>query len=288
MKLRIAMQKKGRLTDKTLKLLDLCGVEIRWTKNRLMGVSTSFPLEILLVRDDDIPNLLSSNVCDLGILGENVLFEKGGWEQKEKVIRKLGYGCCRLSIATDKNTPWESPQDLNNQKIATSYPHLVEKFLKSEQISAEIVEITGSVELTPSLGIAPYICDLVSTGTTLQANGLKEVCQIMESECVIARSKAELNDEKENLLTRLLRRIDGVQKAQTNKYVMMNAPREALSKIREILPGMELPSVMKLDGSDNKIAIHAVCSEPLFWDTMEKLKELGASSVLVVPIEKII
>ncbi len=285
----MGIQKSGRLTDKTLSLLKKCGIELNWSKNKLLGQAQGFPLELLMVRDDDIPKLVESGVCDLGIIGENVLSE--ATTNKEPLclkLRQLGYGKCRLSFAAPKDFNWQGPSSLQDLRVATSYPNIVKKFLTQYNLSAKIVEISGSVELAPALNIADVVCDIVSTGSTLQANGLKETKEIMQSQSIVIQNPNLDDHDKKKNIDRLLRRIDGVLKAQNNKYVMMNAPRAALQTIKEILPGMEEPSVMPLDEGSDKIAIHAVCQEDLFWETMEKLKEAGASSVLVVPIEKVI
>lgn len=284
--IRLAMQKSGRLTEKSLSLLKNCGLDFRWSKSKMLGTAKDFPLEVLMVRDDDIPQLLENKVSDLGLLGENVLYEKA--QSPLPVLREMGFSLCRLSFALPVNKEWNGPQTLEGLRIATSYPQLVTKYLKTHQITSQIVNITGSVELAPSLDLADCVCDLVSTGSTLKANGLKETDVVLESQCVLAASSKEFTPEKQALIDRLLQRIEGVQKAQKNKYIMMNATRSRLPEIREILPGMEQPSIMPLDGDEERIAIHTVCSEPLFWDTMEKLKDLGATSVLVVPIEKIL
>lgn len=287
--IRLSLQKSGRLTEKTLELLKGCGLDFRWSKNKLVGTDVNFPLEVLMVRDDDIPNLVHSGVSDLGVVGENVLKEASlAKDLSCPVLRPLGFGQCRLSMAIPNEMTWQGPTTLQGLRISTSYPKIVEDYLRRNDVSAEVVEISGSVELSPALNIADVVCDIVSTGSTLRANGLKETETIIQSQSVIIQNPKLQDSERLAQVDRLLNRIDGVLKARNNKYVMMNAPRTALSAIKEILPGMENPSIMSLDEDSEKIAIHAVCDEKLFWNTMEKLKAAGATSVLVVPIEKVI
>lgn len=302
--IRLAIQKSGRLTEKTLQLLEDCGMSFNWSKDRLMLQVTNFPLEILLVRDDDIPEYVRKGICELGVVGENVLRESNGVNfRSDEVLRRLGFGRCRLSLAIPESQNYQSISDLSGKKIATSYPRSLAIYLETQGIKAEIIKISGSVEITPSLGVADAICDLVSTGTTLKTNGLKEVECLFQSESVLIKNVKKSNqidkvvkggnrnnelDQKESSISRLLQRIDGVQRALNKKYIMMNAPRSALPSIKEILPGMEEPSVLPFACSPDRVAIHTVCEENIFWETMEKLKAIGASSILVVPIEKIL
>lgn len=287
-KIRLAMQKSGRLTEKTLSLLKQCGLEFQWSKKNLLGQSDDFPIELLMVRNEDIPNLLSSRVCDIGILGENTLLEEANDTLKANIVRRLGYSQCRLSLALPKDMIWSGPQTLEGKRIATSFPNLVSKYLSENNVEAVVVEVSGSVELTPSLEIADLVCDLVSTGSTLKANGLVEVEKILSSQAVLVTACSLDDNPKADLILSLLDRIDSVLKAKNKKYIMMNAPKSALDSIRDILPGMEKPSIMTLDGEDDQIAIHAVCAEDIFWETIGQLKNQGASSILVVPIEKIL
>jgi ATP phosphoribosyltransferase len=287
--IRIAIQKSGRLTEQSLKLLEDCGMSFNWSKDRLMLQVTNFPLEILLVRDDDIPEYVRKGICDLGVVGENVLREHNGQEKTMvEIILRLGFGKCRLSLAVPESSSLRSVNDLQGKRIATSYPESLKSFLKSRDIESEIIEISGSVEIAPALGVADAICDLVSTGSTLRTNGLQEIECLYQSESVIVQSSKSLSEEKQSLVDRLLRRISGVMRASCNKYIMMNAPRSALAVIRDILPGMEEPSVLPFACSSDRVAIHTVCDENVFWETMERLKAAGASSILVMPIEKIL
>ncbi len=287
--IRIAIQKSGRLTEQSLKLLEDCGMSFNWSKDRLMLQVTNFPLEILLVRDDDIPEYVRKGICDLGVVGENVLREHNGQDKAMvEIILRLGFGKCRLSLAVPESSSLKNVNDLQGKRIATSYPESLKSFLKGRDIASEIIEISGSVEIAPTLGVADAICDLVSTGSTLRTNGLQEIECLYQSESVIVQSSKPLSEEKQSLVDRLLRRINGVMRASCNKYIMMNAPRSALAAIRDILPGMEEPSVLPFACSSDRVAIHTVCDENVFWETMERLKAAGASSILVMPIEKIL
>lgn len=287
--IRIAIQKSGRLTEQSLKLLEDCGMSFNWSKDRLMLQVTNFPLEILLVRDDDIPEYVRKGICDLGIVGENVLREHNGQDKSMvEIILRLGFGKCRLSLAVPEASSLKSVSDLQGKRIATSYPESLKSYLSGLDIESEIIEISGSVEIAPTLGVADAICDLVSTGSTLRTNGLQEIECLYQSESVIVQSSKPLSEPKQSLVDRLLRRINGVMRASCNKYIMMNAPRSALAVIRDILPGMEEPSVLPFACSSDRVAIHTVCDENVFWETMERLKAAGASSILVMPIEKIL
>lgn len=287
--IRIAIQKSGRLTEQSLKLLEDCGMSFNWSKDRLMLQVTNFPLEILLVRDDDIPEYVRKGICDLGVVGENVLREHNGQEKTMvEIILRLGFGKCRLSLAVPESSSLKNVNDLQGKRVATSYPESLRSFLRERDIESEIIEISGSVEIAPALGVADAICDLVSTGSTLRTNGLQEIECLYQSESVIVQSSKALSEEKQSLVDRLLRRISGVMRASCNKYIMMNAPRSALAVIRDILPGMEEPSVLPFACSSDRVAIHTVCDENVFWETMERLKAAGASSILVMPIEKIL
>lgn len=287
--IRIAIQKSGRLTEQSLKLLEDCGMSFNWSKDRLMLQVTNFPLEILLVRDDDIPEYVRKGICDLGVVGENVLREHNGQEKTMvEIILRLGFGKCRLSLAVPESSSLKTVNDLQGKRVATSYPESLRSFLRERDIESEIIEISGSVEIAPALGVADAICDLVSTGSTLRTNGLQEIECLYQSESVIVQSSKALSEEKQSLVDRLLRRISGVMRASCNKYIMMNAPRSALAVIRDILPGMEEPSVLPFACSSDRVAIHTVCDENVFWETMERLKAAGASSILVMPIEKIL
>jgi len=293
-KLKIAIQKKGRLNDDSLALLSRCGIKFHVASHSLIVRSENLPLDILFVRDDDIPTLVMDGICDLGIVGENVLLEKEIYQQVNddktnfKLIKKLNFGLCRLSIAAPAENGYDDLTTLDGKRIATSYPGLLQKFLFDNNIDAEILTISGSVEIAPKLGMADAICDLVSTGRTLEENNLTEVAVITKSQAVLIRSNKEFSQEKLSTVELLLRRICGVTTAQESKYIMFHAPKSALAVIKNIMPGFESPTIMNLDGLIDKVAVHVVSSEGVFWSTLEKLKQLGASSILVLPIEKML
>jgi ATP phosphoribosyltransferase len=293
-RLRLAVQKSGRLTDPSLEMLNRCGLKLSRGKDQLMGYGENMPLDVLFVRDDDIPDLVQEDVCDLGLVGLNVLEEKRlelaarGHEARFQTIRMLDYGRCRLSIAVPEGTSYSGPQSLRDQRIATTYPYLLEKYLREHDVSAEIVILSGSVEIAPRLGRADVICDLVSTGSTLQANHMREVETVLESHAVLIRTPISLLPEKEEWVQRLLMRIEGVQQVRESKYIMLHAPRAALGEIRRLLPGSEAPTIIPLEGHPDKVAVHAVCRENVFWETLESLKKAGASAVLVLPVEKML
>ncbi|NRA67539.1 MAG: ATP phosphoribosyltransferase [Pseudobacteriovorax sp.] len=290
--IRIAIQKSGRLSEKCLDLLGKCGLQFEMHKRMLIIRAKDHPVELMLVRDDDIPHYVRDGVCQLGIVGLNELEEKTGCSQAPespvRVIRTLGFGHCRLSLAHPKGMAYEDASSYAGKRIGTSYPNILQRFLDKNSIDAKAVEITGSVEVTPSIGVADAICDLVSTGSTLISNGLVETDTIMKSEAVLVRSKRELKPEQEEFIAKLLQRIEGTLKARNAKYIMMNAPKSSIETISELIPGMEQPTVMPLMTDNDKVAIHAVAQEDVVWETMEKLKLAGASSILVMPIEKIV
>lgn len=281
--LKVAIQKSGRLHDDSIQLLKDCGIDVKNGKNQLKTVSDNFPMEVYFLRDDDIPQYVEDRVAHIGIVGENVLFEKS---KAVEVVEQLGFGKCRLSIAVQKTDDYKGVNYLQGKKIATSYPVLTQKFLDENNIEAEIHEISGSVELAPSIGLADAVCDLVSSGSTLFMNGLKEVQAILKSQAVLIRSK-NLEEAQQTLLNQLLFRIRAVRKAKNNKYVLLNAPNEALSKIISLLPGMKSPTVLPLAESGWS-SVHSVLSEDEFWEKIEALKNAGAQGILVVPIEKMI
>ena len=293
-RIKIAVQKTGRLTDHSIGLLERCGLKVTKSKDQLICYGENMPVDLLLVRDDDIPGLVSDDVCDLGIVGLNVVEEKrlqleqNGSEGLFKQIFELDFGHCRLSIAAPDDTEYVGLESLENTRIATSYVGLLMDYLKRNQINAEPVYFSGAVEIAPKLGRADFICDLVSSGGTLVANGLREVATLLDSEAVVIQTLAPLGDEKQALVDKIIQRLDGVLKVRDSKYIMLNAPRSALPEIRALLPGSEAPTVMPLEGSDDKIAIHAVCREKVFWETLENLKAAGASSLLVLPVEKML
>lgn len=283
MNLKLAIQKSGRLHDDSIKLLKECGIDISNGANKLKAEATNFPLEVFFLRDDDIPQYVEDGVADIGFVGENVVREKN---KKVAIVEKLGYGKCRLSIAVGRNSAYDSVEYLRNRKIATSYPVIVEDYLRKNNIQAEIHEISGSVEIAPGIGLADAICDIVSSGSTLLMNGLKEVETIMKSEAVLIRYPS-LNEEQQKLLDKLLFRIQSVKKAKNTKYVLMNAPNEKLDDIIALLPGMKSPTVLPL-AERGWSSVHSVLNENEFWDIIEKLKAAGAQGILVVPIEKMI
>jgi len=293
-RIKIAVQKTGRLTDHSLDLLERCGLKVTQSKDQLFCYGENMPIDILFVRDDDIPGLVSDDVCDLGIVGLNIVEEKrqqllnDGRQAMFKQVFELDFGHCRLSLAAPDGTIYEGIDSLNNSRIATSYVGILRDYLNKNGIDAEIVYFSGAVEIAPKLGRADYICDLVSTGSTLDANGLSEVDVLLQSEAVVIQTRAELSAEKQALVDRMLQRLDGVLQVRESKYIMLHAPRASLAEIRALLPGAEAPTVMPLDGSDDKVAIHAVCRENVFWETLENLKAAGASSLLVLPVEKML
>ena len=283
MRLKLAIQKSGRLHEDSIKLLKECGIDIENGVNKLKAVATNFPLELFFLRDDDIPQYVEDGVADIGFVGENVVYEKS---KKVEVAYALGFGKCRLSFAVNKNETFTGATYLSGKKIATSYPVLVQKYLNENKIQAEIHEISGSVEIAPGIGLADVICDLVSSGSTLFMNGLKEADTILDSQAVLIKRPA-LNAEATAILERLLFRIESVKKAKKNKYVLLNAPNANLEKIISLLPGMKSPTVVAL-ATPGWSSVHSVIAESDFWDIIEKLKLAGAEGILVVPIEKMI
>ncbi|STY62349.1 ATP phosphoribosyltransferase [Mannheimia haemolytica] len=293
-RLRIAMQKKGRLSQECSELLKQCGVKIIWNDQRLIAYSENMPIEILRVRDDDIPGLVFDGVVDLGIIGENVLEEvelgrlSAGENVAYKKLSQLDFGGCRLSLAIDRDKNYNNIKDLEDAVIATSYPNLLKRYMKEQNVPFKSILLTGSVEVAPSAGIANAICDLVSSGATLEANGLKEVEVIYRSTACLIQRQEPLSVEKQALVDRLLTRIQGVQQASESKYIMLHAPKDKLAEITALLPGVENPTILPLANDQTRVAMHVVSQENLFWETMEQLKEMGASSVLVLPIEKML
>ncbi|SFW52317.1 ATP phosphoribosyltransferase [Chitinophaga sancti] len=283
MKLRIAIQKSGRLHDDSIKLLKECGIDINNGVNKLKTEATNFPLEVFFLRDDDIPQYVEDGVADLGIVGENVVLEKN---RPVRTVEKLGFGKCRLSLAVAKSVDYKGVKDMDKLRIATSYPVILEKFLKEHGLTADIHEISGSVEIAPGIGLADAICDLVSSGSTLFMNGLKEVEVILKSEAVLI-SNDKLTPEQEAILRKLQFRIQAVKKAKNNKYILLNAPNNKLKEIISLLPGMKSPTVLPL-AEEGWSSVHSVLNENDFWDIIESLKEAGAQGILVVPIEKMI
>jgi ATP phosphoribosyltransferase len=282
-KIRIAVQKSGRLYEDSIKLLKECGIELRNVKDRLKTESDNFPLEVFFLRDDDIPQYVEDGVADIGIVGENVLFEKN---KKATVVEELGFGKCRLSIAVPRSQPYEGVAALKGKRIATSYPFLVNSYLKQHNVTADIHEISGSVEIAPGIGLADVVADLVSSGSTLFMNGLKEVETILQSQAVLIRNNG-LAQTQLTLLEKLLFRIRSVKKAKRNKYILLNAPNEKVKEIIALLPGMKSPTVLPLAESGWS-SVHSVLDEDAFWDKIEQLKAAGAQGILVIPIEKMV
>ncbi|CAH0532973.1 ATP phosphoribosyltransferase [Vibrio stylophorae] len=291
-RLRIAIQKKGRLSTECKELLKRCGVKINLMGERLIAHAENMPIDLLLVRDDDIPGLIMDGVVDLGFIGENELEEVYldrralGVNNDYVKLRRLDFGGCRLSIAIDQDLDYNGPQDLAGQRIATTYPHLLKRYMDEQNIPFSTCMLTGSVEVAPRAGLADAICDLVSTGATLVANGLKEVETIFRSKAALIQRAGEFSPEKTQLIERLLTRIQGVTQAKESKYIMLHAPTDRLEEIISLLPGSEDPTVLTLAHDKQRVAVHTVSAENLFWETMEQLKALGASAILVLPIEK--
>ena len=282
-KLKLAIQKSGRLNDDSMKLLKECGIDVNNGVNKLKADANNFPLEVFFLRDDDIPQYVEDGVADIGFVGENVVYEK---KKKVVEVEKLGFGKCRLSIAVGRNETYTDAHFLQGKKIATSYPVIVQDFLDKNGIEADIHEISGSVEIAPGIGLAEAICDLVSSGSTLFINGLKEVEVILKSEATLIKNN-NLGEAQQQLLDKLIFRIQSVKKAKNNKYVLLNAPNDNLDKIITLLPGMKSPTVLPL-ATAGWSSVHTVIKESDFWDIIEQLKELGAEGILVVPIEKMI
>lgn len=282
-KLKIAIQKSGRLYEDSVKLLKDCGIDVKNGINKLKTEAENFPLEIYFLRDDDIPQYVEDGVADIGIVGENVLYEK---QKKAVAVEQLGFGKCRLSIAVGRKEDYSGVASLQGKRIATSYPVLVKKFLDDNGVTAEIHEISGSVEIAPGIGLADAIVDLVSSGSTLFMNGLKEVEPVLKSQAVLIRNE-NLDAAALQILERLLFRIRAVKKAKNNKYVLLNAPNEKLGEIIALLPGMKSPTVLPL-AEPGWSSVHSVLSENQFWDIIEQLKAAGAQGILVIPIEKMI
>ena len=281
--LRIAIQTKGRLHEETMSLLSESGIKLEQSKRLLLIPSRNFPIEILFLRDDDIPQSVADGVADIGIVGENEYAEK---KKDVKIIKRLGFSKCRLSLAIPKAVDYNGVEWFNSKVIATSYPEILSDFLKEKNVNADIHVITGSVEIAPGIGLADAIFDIVSSGSTLVTNHLKEVETVMQSEAVLIANK-NLSDENKAILDELLFRIEAVQLAEDKKYVLMNIPNDNLDKIIEILPGMKSPTIMPL-AKEGWSSLHVVIAEKRFWDIIGKLKSLGAESILVMPIEKMI
>jgi ATP phosphoribosyltransferase len=288
-RLRIALQKKGRLADDSFELLKKCGLRFAIRGGGLLARVKNMPIDLLLVRDDDIPSFVANDAADIGIVGENVLVEEQLVSREgldAEITMRLGFSRCKLSLAAPSDGDISKTEQLNGTRIATTYPGVLGNFLKERGISAKSVEMKGAVELAPSIGIAESICDLVSSGATLEANGLIAFETILESEAVLIQSGRKLSSDKQALLSKLMSRIDGVIKSSETKYIMLNAPKDKVEAITELLPGSDSPTIIPLAGKDNLVALQAVCTENIFWETLEDLKALGARAILVLPIEK--
>ncbi len=282
-KLKIAIQKNGRLSEKSIKLLEECGIKLPNGGGKLITESTNFPIEILFLRDDDIPQYVEQAVADIGIIGENVFMES---RKNIRIVEKLGFSACRLSLAVPKEINYSGLGFFNNKKIATSYPNILSDYFLKNNINVTIEVISGSVEISPGIGLADGICDIVSSGSTLLSNGLKEVEKVLNSQAVLVSSR-NLEAGKQLILEKLLFRIRSVQKAKENKYILLNAPNDKLDKIKTILPGMNSPTILPL-AKIGWSSLHSVIGEDKFWDIIHELKEAGAEGILVVPIEKMI
>ena len=282
-RLRIAVQKSGRLSENSLELLKECGIDVKNGRAQLVASASNFPLDILYLRDDDIPQYVEDGVADLGILGENVVIES---RAQVDIIKRLNFGRCRLSLAVPKALEYNGLSYFQDRKVATSYPNILDDYLTAHGIKSEVHVISGSVEIAPNIGLADAICDIVSSGSTLLSNGLKEVETIMKSEAVLVSRKG-LDTEGEAILQKLLFRLESVMAAKSSKYVIMNAPNNAIEAIVSVLPGMKSPTVVPL-AIEGWSAIHSVLNEEKFWDIIDDLKKAGAQGILVVPIEKMI
>lgn len=281
--LRLAIQRKGRLSEDSLSLIKECGIKFSSDTSKLKSEARNFPIEFLFLRDDDIPDYVADGVADIGIVGENVAIEKG---KNIDHVKKLGFSKCRLSLAVPREVHYTGLDFFNNASIATSYPKILQAFLDKNRIKADIHEISGSVEIAPGIGLAVGICDIVSSGSTLLSNGLKEVETLLHSEAVIIGNQ-QLSVEKKAILDKLLFRIESVQRGKNSKYILLNAPNDKLDQIIALLPGMRSPTVVPL-ADKNWSSVHSVINEDDFWDVIEKLRAAGAEGILVVPIEKMI
>jgi len=281
--LKIAIQKSGRLYDESIKLLKECGIDLNNGNKQLKTTASNFPIEVYFLRDDDIPQYVYDGVADIGIVGENVWMEKS---KDIELVYRLGFGKCRLSIAVPKSVQYNSSADLQGLKIATTYSIILQKYLTKNNINAEIHEISGSVEIAPGIGLADAICDLVSSGSTLFTNGLKEVEVLLQSEAVLVANQY-LSAENKAILEKLLLRINAVKTAKNNKYILLNAPNHQLKNIFELLPGMKSPTVVPL-AEEGWSSVQSVVKENDFWEVIEKLKQFEAQGIIVIPIEKMI
>jgi ATP phosphoribosyltransferase len=284
-RLKIAIQKSGRLTDDSLSLLRACGLDFEFQKQSLYSPCRNFDLDVLALRDDDIPEYVQDAVADLGIVGENIVSEK---RARVETITKLGFGHCRLTLSVPQRSPIRSVKQLNRKRIATTYPATLSQFLRSHGLRAEVIELSGAVELAPTLDVADAICDIVSTGTTARVNGLRPLHTVLTSEAVLIANRNTLKDARKKILVeRLAIRISGSLQARGKRYMMMNAPVSAVPRLKRIIPSLKSPTIVPL-AEEGMVALHSVVPEDVFWDVMEKLKKAGASDIIVVPIETII
>jgi ATP phosphoribosyltransferase len=284
-RMKIAVQRNGRLTDDSVALLRACGLDFEFQKQSLYSPCRNFDLDVLAIRDDDIPEYVQDGVADLGIIGENILQER---KASVHTLVSLGFGGCKLMISVPQRSSIRKVADLRGLRIGTTYPVILKSFLTANKVKAEIIELSGSVELAPSLNVADVICDIVSTGTTAKMNGLRPLCTVLESQAVLVANSAAMRDKKKRLLIdRLMIRVRGSQEARGKRYLMMNAPSDSVSKLKRVIPSLKSPTVVPL-AEAGMVAIHTVVAEDVFWDVMEKLKKAGASDIIVVPIETII
>ena len=293
-RVRIAVQKSGRLSESSQDLLARCGLKFRRSRDKLFCFGETLPIDLLLVRDDDVPGMLADGVCDLGIVGRNVLAEqliaaqRGGREQALREVRALGFGHCRLSLAVPQDDDYAAPAQLAGKRIATTYPNLLADWLQRSGVVASVVTLSGSVEIAPRLGTADLICDLVSSGATLAANQLKEAAIVLESEAVLAAGATLPADERGDLIGMLLRRIDGVIQVRVSKLVMLQAPRASVGAITRLLPIGQRPTVMSIEGSDDDVSVQAVCTDAITWQHLEDMQRAGARQMLVLPVEQML
>ena len=282
-KLKIAVQKKGRLNEDSIKLLKNCGISIDNGKDQLKASARNFPLEVLYLRNSDIPQYLEDGVVDIAIVGGNLLIEK---QKNVEIVKQLGFSKCRVSLAVPKEFEGAGVEHFQGKKIATSYPNTVKAFFKEQNIKADVHIISGSVEIAPNIGLADGICDIVSSGSTLFKNGLVEIATVLKSEAVLAKSP-KLSDEKQAILNKILFRIDAVQEANNKKYILLNAPNDKIEQISKILPVLKSPTILPL-AEKGWSSIHSVIEKDKFWDVIDELKEAGAEGILVIPIEKMV
>jgi len=284
-RMKIAIQRNGRLTEDSVALLRACGLSFEFQKQSLYSPCNNFDLDVLAIRDDDIPEYVQDGVADLGIIGENVLQERNA---RVHLLAPLGFGGCKLMISVPQRSAIRKVSDLNGQRIGTTYPTILKSFLKENKVRAEIIELSGSVELAPSLNVADVICDIVSTGTTAKMYGLRTFCTVLESQAVLVANPASIRDKKKRaIIDRLMIRVHGSQEASGKRYLMMNAPANSVSRLKRVIPSLKSPTIVPL-AETGMVAIHSVVAEDVFWDVMEKLKKAGASDIIVVPIETII